>query len=207
MSGRVEACPDLHSLQPPPPEWAATPRSGFWRTDPWSDQGTGLEEMASSLSSLPALGCAGAPLSGPSRGWQMADTRGTSAWAQQPHEDPGQQDVPLPCWLSSQPPRGSQSVVSPSPPPCWQHPPSTSQVREGKGASSLPQWPGLRVWSLRRPAGSSARASLPCLAPGGWSDHCRPSGCSPRAGWVLDCSSPVGRPSSVPGCHVQTVLS
>lgn len=75
----------------------------------------------------------------------MADTRGTSAWAQQPHEDPGQQDVPLPCWLSSQPPRGSQSMVSPLPPPCWQHTPSTSQVREGKGASSLPQQPGLSL--------------------------------------------------------------
>lgn len=82
---------------------------------PRSEQGTGLEEVALSLSSLPAPGHASTPLSGPSWGRQVADTRGTSSWAQQPHEVPGQQDIPLSCWLSTQPPCGSLSVVSPRP--------------------------------------------------------------------------------------------
>lgn len=67
-----------------------------------SEQGTGLEETASFLSSLSAPGRAGAPLSGTSQGRQMADTRGTSAWAQQPLEDPGLQDGP-PALLAEQP--------------------------------------------------------------------------------------------------------
>ena len=128
-----------------------------------SEQGTGLEETASFLSSLSAPGCAGAPLSGPSQGRQMANTRGTSAWAQQPHEDPRLQDVP-PALLAEQPdsswlPECGQPLV-----PTLLAAPSfhlTGEGREGGQLTPPEAWPESLVFEAPGREKCSTELALP----------------------------------------------